>query len=446
MIFHLFFIGLYLLFRDISSGEYVNYIFIIHCAIGIIINVFKKRSFISPIVVFYAASIFATVGNIDVIGNIGKSKAGGYAYIVTRFIPEANLIWTVGCSVVFIGWELFTNVSLPAVEYGLSKKNIDKYFRITVAFAVLMPIIGSSLAFLGSLLKLFSLIGLIGILFYSRLWAVEGSAKYRRYTVILFLIQTWVALNYSYLRAELITPAVILIMGYVIGKGNIKSMLSAKMVPFIVVIIAFASIFGELGKYRSEFGSAIVNRYVFGDEGPKPELFGEEEGQQLGLLDRSASVAQLTNIEKLVENNGFYDGAASAPILLALIPRFLWPDKPQIQLGAWFAVEIGVAYKEKGGMANNSVNMTVPGELYLDFGWFGILIGCLLYGGIVSSMWNSLRFYENEYNILGVIMGGYMLLNAFYGLNADLQLLVTYASVYLIFYTMNVVLPLIIKE
>jgi hypothetical protein len=114
----------------------------------------------------------------------------------------------------------------------------------------------------------------------------------------------------------------------------------------------------------------------------------------------------------------------------------LWPDKPLIQLGAWFALEIGVATTTDYGRANNSINMTVAGELFLDFGWLGVILGSLLFGGFISVLWNSTYFYSSEYNLTGIIFGGYLIMLSI-GSYADLQIVVTLLSTYLIFFAIK---------
>jgi hypothetical protein len=105
-----------------------------------------------------------------------------------------------------------------------------------------------------------------------------------------------------------------------------------------------------------------------------------------------------------------------------------------IQLGAWFALEIGVAAELDGGRANNSVNMTIPGEFYLDFGWIGLFIGCFLFGGLVAAFWNAAKFMDSPYNITGTLWGGYLLLYALGGIGADLQIVISLTSTYIVFF------------
>lgn len=59
--------------------------------------------------------------------------------------------------------------------------------------------------------------------------------------------------------------------------------------------------------------------------------------------------------------------------LFAWIPRALWEGKPVITLGPYVKQEILGIYGTLGG-----VNPTGPGEAYLNFGFFGVLIGFCL--------------------------------------------------------------------
>jgi hypothetical protein len=75
--------------------------------------------------------------------------------------------------------------------------------------------------------------------------------------------------------------------------------------------------------------------------------------------------------------------------------------------------------------------MTIPGELYLNFGWPGVLVGCLLYGMLLGVFWTRTGFWEDPDNAFGSAFGFFLLWTAF-GLGADLQLLVTTTAVYLL--------------
>jgi hypothetical protein len=118
------------------------------------------------------------------------------------------------------------------------------------------------------------------------------------------------------------------------------------------------------------------------------------------------------------------------------VPRFLWPDKPVVQKGGWFAWRIGQAWIEPDGTYSNSVNMTIPGELYLNYGWLGVLIGCPLFGTILAMFWKRTSFWSKRPSELGTSFGFYLL---WFGvtLSADLQILVTILATYMTLVAMS---------
>jgi hypothetical protein len=74
--------------------------------------------------------------------------------------------------------------------------------------------------------------------------------------------------------------------------------------------------------------------------------------------------------------------------IFAPIPRFVWEEKPP----AFDKVGFGQAYFLQG--SNNVTTAqapTVPGELYLNFGWLGIIIGMIIYGAILRFVWEWYR-------------------------------------------------------
>jgi hypothetical protein len=103
-----------------------------------------------------------------------------------------------------------------------------------------------------------------------------------------------------------------------------------------------------------------------------------------------------------------------------------------IAKGAWFALQIGQAYIRPDGQPSNSVAMTIPGELYLNYGWVGVVVGCLLYGTLLAVFWTRTNFWADGRNTFGSMFGFYLLWTGF-GLGADLQIVVTVTAIYLLF-------------
>lgn len=86
-------------------------------------------------------------------------------------------------------------------------------------------------------------------------------------------------------------------------------------------------------------------------------------------------------------------GTSYAQALLGVIPRFLWPDKPDLHYGNEFGYMAGFigSYDER-----TSISVTFFGESYLNFGWFGILPLALIgsFFGVIYRLANSSRRRE----------------------------------------------------
>jgi len=281
-----------------------------------------------------------------------------------------------------------------------------------------------------------NILNLFAIMFYARLWVSQKQNRFAQYAITLVALQTYIALTSSYLRSEIIFPLISFLLGHIIGKRDVRFMLSYRALPYIIIFGLYAVIFSGLENRRSNFIAYFteknnnINPYVKTEEQIRAE-------KKDALLIRSANVAQLSNVVNLVNQNGLFNGRVSAPLVIAVIPRIFWPNKPKIQLGTWFALEIGQGYLTESGSINNSINMTIPGELYIDFGWIGVIIGSLLIGVMVAALWNATNFYSSDFNLFGILFGGYLLLNALFGIGADLQIVITFMSFYLAFFILK---------
>jgi len=433
------FLVLYVALSTVLDGPMISVMLMLHCFLRILADFRSKRTGVKLSIIFSAGVALITLANfsfINKINAVGVKEYFIYSYIVRDRILEASTLWAIGNTFIFIGFNIFSRSSFPRVDIVLSnKKALDNIFRFIIAM-MLLNLSGTVVnlsAITGGLQKILILLNLMGIMFYARLWAAERSNRYRNYALILAILQTLLALFTSYLRSDLVIPSLSLFGGYFIGKGSIKYVFSYRIVPLLLVMLVFSLLFNTLSRSRSNFISAFTKEQ---DAGPGyvDLSIQERAAERGGALDRMSNVAQLSNIVQLVERNGYYNGRASLPLAYALIPRAIWRDKPQIELGAWFALEIGAAtISASTGRANNSINMTIPGELYLDFGWIGVMLGCTLFGGMLSAFWNASHFNDSPFNISGVLWGGYLIQFGIFGFGSDLQLLVSFVSTYITF-------------
>jgi hypothetical protein len=394
----------------------------------------KKISLLIAYCFYVAAVSFA---NIALLITLAAGHFSVYHYLVPRYTSEGSMIWCLGNSFLYTGFQLAGSRSLPKISFELtSQRKLTFYYRFLLVMA-LYGVAGGRMG-IGALATLMSVVSSIGIMFFARIWGATGSVTFRNRAITITLLRLVQALLFSFLRSELLLPIIALFVGYHIGRPNFKQILSIGSIPYLIVFLLFASIFSFMGKNRSNLGvgwdrmGEIIQ--IVDGTAPKMDQNDEHDEEKYGLLDRIAVLAQLTNIERLVQEKGYYNGAASEPLLLALIPRFLWPEKPSIALGSWFALEIGQGIKQDNNKVNNSINMTIPGELYMDFGWIGLAIGSFLFGGFLALLWNSTNFYLSSYNITGILFGGYLFVDALQGIGADLEIYFTMLALYLLFF------------
>jgi oligosaccharide repeat unit polymerase len=75
----------------------------------------------------------------------------------------------------------------------------------------------------------------------------------------------------------------------------------------------------------------------------------------------------------------FQNGHTFLLFLEGFVPRILWPDKPDSSIGQLFNRELRITESRE-----NYVSTTVLGELYWNFGWLGIIVGCPLFGSLLG--------------------------------------------------------------
>jgi hypothetical protein len=439
---HILFIALYATLSQALSAETMCIIFIGHCVLCMLLDLSKKVP-LHLLYMYYVGAIIGTLANLTFIYNIhtfGLKENSMYRYVVPQYIDDAIMLWTIGNSCVFLGYTAFRKATFPPISMQMARNAPRNAFYVILllVFLQLTGNVGFLRLLTGGAFIVISSLSVIGILFYARLWAVENNNTYRNYALVLCALQTWIVLNTSYLRFDLLSPFFSLFAGYFIGKGSLKFIFSYRIIPVIAFLVIFSLFFQRLGGSRAHFITAFSQEATASDT--KSFTYDDKEEDKGALFERTANIAQLTNVVRLTERNGLYAGSATAPLLAAFIPRFLWPDKPIIQLGAWFAVEIGVATLDEAGRANNSINMTIPGHLFLDFGWIGLIVGCFLFGGFISALWNASLFNSSAYNLTGTVWGGYLLLYAMLGMGSDLQISVSLISAYLTFFLVKKVI------
>lgn len=429
---NIFFLFVYVFFFGSFSAVELYYMLTAQAVILIIAYLRKnKTTIITPLFIFYISIILTNYANLQMISQIGTPDLK-ITYLLPQYIDEAAQLWCISITLTIMGYHWAINKSFPVIGFDLKKVSIlQTIFWVLFALNAL-NILGLGINLRGGIiLKLVGLLNSVAVLFFARLWTRQNNKQYRNYSLTLYFLQTYLALTTAFLRFDLILPTGCLFLGFFIGKGEIRYIFTYRVIPFLLILGFYSSVFKSLQANRSNFISVIVS-----DREDDADVSDEKKNSG-ALLARSSNVAQMTNIISLVKRNGFYEGRASQPLLAALIPRALWPDKPAIALGQWFALAVTGSEKNARGGSTNSINMTIPGELYLDFGWIGVVIGSILFGALIPPLWNSSRFYSSELNLAGTVFGGYLFILAIAGFGGDLQIVITLMSTYLGLYILE---------
>jgi hypothetical protein len=90
-------------------------------------------------------------------------------------------------------------------------------------------------------------------------------------------------------------------------------------------------------------------------------------------------------------------GATLWPGLLWFVPRSVWQAKPMLSIGRWYAATV-----LDWGPGTSEAAVTVPGDLYLNFGIGGVAVGMLGYGMVLRQLYD--RFVVNGRTVIGLCL------------------------------------------
>jgi hypothetical protein len=383
---------------------------------------------------------FISVCNMEIYRLLSNGiLLSSFQYARPELFQQSDLIWGLGSAFILMG------IAMPVRK----RPKMVVYWELPISKFNLFFIIGLAMTFKdvwlpiqlpGTFDNILSILPLAATFFLTFNGVMHDNTRWQMYGFIICMVFLIKAALYSYLRLDIILPALVFILAQFLGTRSLKFMVNKFMLPIYGVLILFFIFFEAFGGLRSN-AAVGINRFSDLQQGREQmkTMFRDEE-EQLNPFQRSSVINQISACAGLVEDKGLYMGKASAPLAAALIPRALWPDKPKIALGAWFAVEIGAGVQTETWF-NNSINMTIPGQLYLDFGWVGLVIGCMLVGMLLNWLWQHSGFYVSSFNLFGVFFGVFMLYNIVFGLGADLQMFVTMIAMYLIFLVLSKLIP-----
>ena len=98
-----------------------------------------------------------------------------------------------------------------------------------------------------------------------------------------------------------------------------------------------------------------------------------------GLGSTSARLDYIGGVSTIVRDTPgrvpFQYGRTLVLFPTAFVPRIFWPSKPEITIGQWVTDNYG-----SGPLIESNTGPSVIGDLFLNFGTVGVLVGMLLFG------------------------------------------------------------------
>ncbi|MEZ5031457.1 MAG: hypothetical protein R2787_08645 [Saprospiraceae bacterium] len=370
-------------------------------------------------------------------GLLEGESSYAYLYGAKPYYAQAVILFAAGslmtCLGLWIGEGRLPEWPRASLHHPVSGKVVLPAFLISLLpyfFPVWVP---TSFGVIKSLLTAVLPLGLLFIL--ARESARDQHGRRAWIAVVAVLAMAIHKVLFAYLRIEMILPVVIYGLGiWTAENRSFRTWINTRTLLLAGYTVVFVLAFPWIHSHRGVYGTG-QDRLTYIQEAGMPAVFsGQYHGEN--VLTRMGQLNQLSHVVRIAGEDGFYLGKTLSYLPMVWIPRVFWPDKPRIAMGQWFnnrrkdQVDPEVINYQQ--TSSSSMNMTIPGELYLNFGWPGALLGSLLTGLLLAMFWKQCRLYREDrlVNIPGQLMAAYLLVEAMGQFGADLQSLVTTTGVY----------------
>jgi O-antigen polysaccharide polymerase Wzy len=391
--------------------------------------------------------VWMGTGNLMACFVIGtKYETTFYSYSAMNYVLEAQYLATLSVIVPLVSYPWFAKLQavprrflprVPGVRIEISDKALSILCVALFVFDWTTKLINIPLEFMGTFASFLSSTSAIAIFLLTWHWLGPNPTlpKWTRWILILGIaIDVTYAGLFSYMRGPVAYPLFIFFLAFLLRKAVTKRVLAITC----VVVFAFAILYKTVGETRGQgiFGlervEILLKEFRLDRPGGNLSGTGGSESAMMVLVARGCNFGQLSQVARIADEEGYYYGSTLEYLTYAFIPRVIWPDKPLITPGQWFAEKIEHGSRLSDTQFSNSINMSVAGELYLNFGWPGAVIGLLLMAFFYAVVWESASFYSKGNNPTGHALGISVLFQAIGGSAAAaiLQLIFFYLGMF----------------
>jgi hypothetical protein len=236
----------------------------------------------------------------------------------------------------------------------------------------------------------------IGILLIAYAWRLRPSPYLLALVVLTVIVQILLGFVIN-VKSSAMIAGILVIVTYVLVEGRLP-------IPWLVAAALYGIfVYPIFVAAREEIhGKGLIARAsILGDLAHVVQLSIAQEDRDKNFRQHSQSLFERTSVrasvQMIVEHTGvdvkFQDGSTLAPLLATFVPKIIWSDKPAVATGRVVNKEFHVT---EADFSDTYISPSIPGELYWNFGWPGILIGMALIGGALGYLGQRCNLAERK--------------------------------------------------
>ncbi|MBE3557384.1 MAG: O-antigen polysaccharide polymerase Wzy [Firmicutes bacterium] len=223
-------------------------------------------------------------------------------------------------------------------------------------------------------------------------------------TALIFFAVAWVGKRHAY-RIWFIFPTAFLLMYY--GASGARSQLlplalsipvfwylwKGKRPRLLVVIIVLLVGISLLGWMRETRNADAVARQSAGQALITALISPVQQAEEIFTGSDAEMFDSMTNeLLILPDQTSFQHGATITDVLVRMVPRPLWPNKP-LESNDIF---VSTLWPEHYAASRAAPAFSVIGVFYADSGYLTVALGMLLIGVLFSMLWHWLQLFKTE--------------------------------------------------
>jgi hypothetical protein len=246
----------------------------------------------------------------------------------------------------------------------------------------------------------------IGILLIAYAWRLRRSRYLLALVVLTVIVQILLGFVINVKSAAMI-GGILVILTYVLIEGRLP-------IPWLVAAVLYIIfVYPIFVAAREEIhGKGLIARAsILEDLVHVVQLSIAAENRDKNFRQHEQTLLERTSVrasvQMIVEHTGvdvkYQNGHTLTPLLATFVPRIVWSDKPDVSTGRVVNKEFHVS---EADFWDTYISPSIPGELYWNFGWPGVLIGMVAIGGALGTLGQRCNLAErkNVTNLLVVVV------------------------------------------